>query len=105
MLRLRRRRSKNSNIPKSANPIIPPTTPPAIAPTFVVLVTEGGFVGLGVELLVVRPIGVVGNVDVGEKVDLGGAVDSGPPAHYFKGLYQRLGVQNVTYSQLGRLLY
>ena len=74
-------------------------------PTFVVLVTEGGFVGLGVELLVVRPIGVVGNVDVGEKVDLGGAVDSGPPAHYFKGLYQRLGVQNVTYSQLGRLLY
>jgi hypothetical protein len=73
----RRRRSKHNNIPKSANPTTPPTTPPAIAPTFVVL-------GLGLELAVVVPVVVVGEI-----VDLGGAVDSGPPAFYLRGLDQR----------------
>jgi len=86
---LRRRRSKNNNVPKSANPTIPPTTPPAIAPPFVVLATGGG---VGVTVIVVEtpgvgPVEVEGNV-VGERVDLGGAVDSGPPALYFRGLDQ-----------------
>jgi hypothetical protein len=88
----RRRRNKNNSIPKSANPTIPPTTPPAIAPAFFVLVAEGGSVGTGVELRVVRPVGVVGNVvvvPVAESVVLGGEVDSGPPEHYFRGLDQR----------------
>ena len=95
MLWLRRRRRKNINIPKSANPTTPPTTPPAIAPTFVFLVAERGSVdtkGVVVELLVVRPVGVVGNVvvvPVAERVTLGGAVDSGPPALYFRGFDQR----------------
>jgi len=94
VLRLRRRRIKNNSIPKSANPTTPPATPPAIAPTFVVLVAEaeGGSVdvdtkGIAVEVLVVRPVGVV--VPVAERVTLGGAVDSGPPALYFRGLDQR----------------
>jgi len=96
---LRRRRSKNNNIPKSANPTTPPTTPPAIAPTFVFfLAAEGGFrdtKGVEVELLVARSVAagvVVRNVVllvVGRKVDLGSAVDSGPPALYFRGLDQR----------------
>ena len=93
---LRRRRSKNNNIPKRANPTTPPTTPPAIAPTFVFLAAEAGFrdtKGVEVELLVARSVaGAVLNVVllvVGRKVDLGGAVDSGPPAPYFRGLDQR----------------
>ena len=88
---MRRRRSKNNNIPKSANPTTPPTTLPAIAPTFVVLVAEGGSMNTGVELLVFRPVGVVGNVvvvPVAERVTLWGEVDSGPPAPYFRGLDQ-----------------
>jgi hypothetical protein len=89
---LRRRRSKNNNVPKSANPTTPPTTPPAIAPIFVVLAAEGEFKdpkGVDVELPVVRSVaGVVRNVVrsvvVGRTVDLGAAVDSGPPAPYFR---------------------
>jgi hypothetical protein len=84
---LRRRRSKNNNVPKSASPTTPPTTPPAIAPAFVAL-AAGGFVGtggVGVGLTDVRPVSVV----VGDKVDVGRAVDSGPPALYFRGLEQR----------------
>ena len=54
--------------------------------------------GVGVELLVtvVRPVGVMSNVVgnvvvvlVAERVTLGSAVDSGPPAHYFRGLDQQ----------------
>jgi hypothetical protein len=92
---LRRRRSKNINVPKSANPTTPPTTPPAIAPTFVVLVAEGVFgdtKDAEAELPAVVPVGVVGSVvvvPVAERVDLGRAVDSGPPALYFRGLDQR----------------
>ena len=61
-----------------------------MAPTYVVLVAE-------VELPAVGLVGVVR-----DKVDRGRAVDSGPPAPYFRRLDRRW--LDVTYSQLGRLL-
>jgi len=52
-----------------------------------------------VELLDVRAVaGVVRNVDVlvgGRRVDLGGAVDSGPPTPYFRGLERRSTKRNL----------
>ena len=93
---LRRRRRKNINVPKSANPTTPPATPPAIAPTFVFLAAEGGSrvtKGVEVELRVVTPgaetVRDVVALVVATKVDLGSAVDSGPPALYFRKLDQR----------------
>jgi len=43
------------------------------------------------EVLVYSPVGVVGNVVVAlaARVTLGGAVESSPPAHCFRGLDQR----------------
>ena len=57
--------------------------------------------GVEVELADARPVaGVVrkvvdGLVAVGRRVDLGGAVDSGPPIPYFRGLDQRSTNRNL----------
>ena len=74
-----RRRRKNPNTPKAANPTIPPVTAPAIAPTYVLLAGVGGLVG------VVVLVGIVVEfmLDVVE-VAMGGLVDSGPPVFCFK---------------------
>ena len=82
----RRRRSKNKNVPKSTNPTTPPRAVPAIAP---LKAAERGYRDTR---SVDASVGVVGNIVellAGRKVDLGSAVDSGPAAHYLRGLYQR----------------
>ena len=74
----RRRRSKNNNTPKNTNPTTPPRAVPAIAP---LMAAERGYrdtKSVDASAGVVRNVGVL---PAGREVDLGSAVDSGPPAH------------------------